>query len=372
MTPVLPTTALVTSGEAGYTSVSLLLGRVTRDYVCAEPIHEVHPMNNRREQLVQWVLLKMSRRLLAGVIIFAVFMALLAANRFLTPLPAIVRAQAGLADLFPAFIGTIVTGTSIVVTINQLVLAQELGAFGDQRERMEASMTARREIEEEMGVDTSPAEPAAFVRSLAAALESAADDLDNALDAQDDEHTQLCAYADGIRTEAQQLQTNLVGAEFGTFEVLQWALAFNYSEQIHAGRQLRAARSEANDEVADCLDSVLDLLTSFAPVREHFKTLYFQWEFINLSRALLYISIPALTVIGMLVMFVDASTFTGMILGLDTLVAVTCSGFVVGISPFVVFLAYILRIATVAKQTLAIGPFVLEESERGSTAPSDQ
>ena len=329
-------------------------------------------MSTRRERLAQRVLLEIDRRLLAGGILIAVFATLLVANLVLTPLPAIVRAQSGLADLFPAFIGTIVTGTSIVVTINQLVLAQELGAFGDQRERMEASMTARREIEAEMDVDTSPAEPAAFVRSLAAALETAVDDLDDALATQTDENAaQLRAYADEIRTEAQQLQTELVGAEFGTFGVLRWALEFNYSEQIHAGRQLRAARDDADDEIADSLDSVLDLLTSFAPVREHFKTLYFQWEFINLSRALLYISIPALTVIGMLVMFVDASTFTGTILGLDTLVVVACGGFVIGISPFVVFLSYILRIATVAKQTLAIGPFVLEESD-ADTNSSDR
>jgi hypothetical protein len=328
-------------------------------------------MTGTRERLAQWAILEMDRRLLAGSILLSIFVLLLVCNQFLTPLPVVVQAQSGLADLFPAFIGTIVTGTSIVVTINQLVLAQELGAFGDQRERMQGSMTARRDIESEMGVDTSPAEPAAFIRSLAAALESAADDLDAVLDGQNDESEQVRAYAEDVRTETQQLQQELVGAEFGTFEVLRCALAFDYSDLIHAGRQLQAAR-DADDDVAECLDSILDLLTSFAPVREHFKTLYFQWEFIDLSRALLYISIPALTVIGALVMFVDASTFTGTILGLDTLVVISCGGFVVGISPFVVFFAYIIRIGTVAKQTLAIGPFVLQESDAESRAGNDR
>ena len=65
-------------------------------------------------------------------------------------------------------------------------------------------------------------------------------------------------------------------------------------------------------------------------------------------------------------MYVDATTLPGTVLGVDNLVWLTSAGFVVGISPFVVFIAYLLRIATVAKQTLAMGPFILQETERGS------
>lgn len=67
---------------------------------------------------------------------------------FLVPVPwdgqvtlrRIIEDHDGLEFLFSAFIGAIITGTSIVVTINQLVLSQELGAVGDQRERMQESM----------------------------------------------------------------------------------------------------------------------------------------------------------------------------------------------------------------------------------------
>ena len=313
----------------------------------------------------------MDRRLLAGAILSVVLAVLIAGSQLLTPLRTIVKAQSGLVDLFASFVGMIVTGTSIVVTINQLVLAQELGAFGDQRERMDESMAARREIEQEMNVDTSPAEPAAFLRSLAAAVERRVDELDATLDSRESEYDHVRSYTETLRTQAQKLQADLTGAEFGTFEVLWRALDFDYSGQIHRGRQLRAALDESDDELTDQLDDILDLLTSFGPVREHFKTLYFQWEFINLSRALLYISIPALTVTGLLIMFVDGSTFTGTTLGLDTLVVVTTGGFVVGISPFVVFLSYVLRIATVAKQTLAIGPFVLQTTDDGDATSRD-
>ncbi|MFC7175897.1 hypothetical protein [Halosegnis marinus] len=35
----------------------------------------------------------------------------------------------------------------------------------------------------------------------------------------------------------------------------------------------------------------------------------------------------------------------------------------VAVAPFVILLAYVLRIATVTKHTLSIGPFILRETE---------
>lgn len=63
-------------------------------------------------------------------------------------------------------------------------------------------------------------------------------------------------------------------------------------------------------------------------------------------------------------MYVDAETLRGATLGIDNLVWMTSAGFVIGTAPFVLFTAYVLRIATVAKRTLAMGPFILRESER--------
>lgn len=46
-------------------------------------------------------------------------------------------------------------------------------------------------------------------------------------------------------------------------------------------------------------------------------------------------------------------------------------GFAVGLSSFALFLAYIFRIATVAGQTLAIGPFILRGLDVDSRAGND-
>ncbi|QLG47331.1 hypothetical protein [Natrinema halophilum] len=39
--------------------------------------------------------------------------------------------------------------------------------------------------------------------------------------------------------------------------------------------------------------------------------------------------------------------------------------------PFLLLIAFILRIATIAKRTLAIGPFILRESSRGEEIDRD-
>ena len=112
------------------------------------------------------------------------------------------------------------------------------------------------------------------------------------------------------------------------------------------------------------IDTAIDLLTFFGPTREHFKTLYFQWELINLSRALLYASIPALIVAGAMVTFVGAESFSGTFLTIPVVTWVVSAAYTVTLVPFLLFTSYILRIAPVAKRTLAIGPLILRESQR--------
>ncbi len=339
------------------------------------------------------VLLRTNRWALILVVLAVVFIALISLSQVgLTPLRTIVENQNGIGFFFSAFIGTIVTGTAIVVTINQLVLAQELGAVGDQHERMQGSMAFQREVEAEIGDGVSPTDPATFLSYLADAIgervtvlqhtvtEGAAgstpgtgtdtmsdgpngsDDVDGVDDVDNvDDVDEILAYGTVVRADVQALKKELTGAEFGTFDVIWGALEFDYSRRLHTARRLRHEHADRlSSDALDALEDVITLLELFGPTREHIKTLYFQWELIDLSRALLYVSIPALAVTAAMNMYVDGNTFPGAVLGVDNLVWVTSAAFVVGISPFVVFTAYVLRIATVAKRTLAIGPLILD------------
>jgi len=315
-----------------------------------------------------WILVKADRWLLVSTILVIVYVALIGLSGIgFSPLRTVIASANANHWIFAAFIGAIITGTSIVITINQLVLSQELGAVGDQRKRMNEAMTFRQDVEAAIQDGTSPPEPSAFLYVLLDSIEERANGLKRQIEYERDEALEetINEYADSVSRNAQSVKANLKGAEFGTFEVIWSALDFNYSWKISRARHIRSQHAESlSDETTKKMDDMIEMLAFFGPTREHFKTLYFQWELINLSRALLYIAIPALTVMGTMLMYVDAGTLPGTTLGIDNLVWLISAGFVVGIAPFVVFISFILRITTVAKRTLAIGTFILRETDR--------
>jgi len=330
---------------------------------------EAGPSDRMRERipgsrLRVWLLMEANRlvvtaALLAGL--FAAFVVLGALD------PVGIRAAMGSADpietAFQGLLTAIVTGVTIVVTINQLVLSQELGSVGDQRDRMAGAMAFRDDVEDVLDGATAPADPAAFLRALVEATRRRAEALrDEAAD--DERRDRIEVYVDGLAANARSVDDRLQGARFGTFAVVSAALDFDYSWRIHEGRRLRDA--EAGSTAVDAaFDDVLAALGLFGPAREHVKTLYFQWELIDLSRAVLYAAIPALVVAAGMILYVDdPATIQGSTLGVDDLVWVVSAAVTVSLAPFALLTSYILRIATVAKRTLAMGPFVLRETNR--------
>lgn len=312
-----------------------------------------------------WLLLAASRQLVVAGLLGGLFVAFVALGA-LDPVGLRTAMASGdpIETLFQALLTAIITGVTLVITINQLVISQELGAVGDQRERMEGAMAFRREVEDVLGEPVAPAEPAAFLRALVEATQERAEALaeatDEGLDAERRERVQ--SYVDSLTEHATAVSDRLEGARFGSFEVVFAALDYNYSWKIHEARRLR---SEVDEEaVGRPMADVIEALELFGPAREHIKTLYFQWELIDLSRAVIYAAVPALVVATGMILYADASTFPGATLGVADVVWLSSAAATVSLLPFAVLLAYILRIATVTKRTLAIGPFVLRDTDR--------
>jgi hypothetical protein len=274
---------------------------------------------------------------------------------------ATLRRQDPVETLFQAMATGIITGVTLVVSINQLVLSQELGPVGDQRDRMGGSLNYRTDAERHLDQRVSPSNPSAFLRAL---LEAVADD-GHALSADSTAPADLSEYADAVAADANAVADRFADVEFGTFNMLGAALDFNYSAKISEGRHLRMVHGETlSDGQSERLDDILDVLQLYGSGREHFKTLYFQWELINLSRGVLYAAVPSLTIAaGMILFFHNPAFLPGRTLGVPNALWVVNLAFLVTISPFMLLVSYILRIVTVAKHTLAIGPFVLRDTD---------
>jgi len=171
-------------------------------------------------------------------------------------------------------------------------------------------------------------------------------------------------YTDSLVENADRVSEGLDNAQFGGFEVISSALNFNYSWKIFTGQRIHERYRDTLDESGvEALEQLLDVLQLFGPAREHFKTLYFQWDLINLSRHILAASIPALLVSSGMILFFNDSTYSVVIFDVKTLVFVVAAAATISLAPFLILLAYVVRIATVTKHTLSIGPFILRETD---------
>jgi hypothetical protein len=312
-----------------------------------------------------WVMLSANRLVITAVLAVGVFVAFV-----------LIGSTGGLAEnlgsgdtkasIFSTMLGAIITGTTLVVTISQLVISQENGPLGDQHGRMSETMDFR-EFVSEMRDEPTPADPSAFLRVLVEETERRAKALRDSVSGSGNEDLrgEVDEFTDSLTGNADAVTEKLDGATFGTFDVVFGALDFNYGWKIFQVERLREEYADDIDEETDELFSELHTaLSMFGPAREHVKTLYFQWVLIDLSQLILYVSVPSLVVTGGMLGFLGTGPIPGTTLGFQNVLLVVGAAFTVSLLPFLLLVAYIARIATIAKRTLAIGPFILRGSQR--------
>ncbi|WP_435093253.1 hypothetical protein [Halorubrum sp. N11] len=317
-----------------------------------------------------WLLLRANRLVVAGVLTIVIFVAFVAvAVAFSPSLAEKLGSSDSIETLFASMITVIVTGATLVVTIGQVVLTQENGPLGEQQKRMNDTLSVRESVVELTGSPV-PTDPAAFLDAILGAAARRAQDLHESVrehDGDDPDETALWEDIDelttGVVENAGNVRDRLDGAEFGSFDVVFAAIDFDYSPKIGRIERVAADHDETlTEDERDLLEGLKESLLLFGPGREHVKTLYFQWALIDLSRQILYAAVPALVVAGLMLTVVDAGTFPGRTLGVDHVTLVVGAAFALTLLPFSLFVSYVLRVLTLAKRTLAIGPLVLRDS----------
>ena len=318
-------------------------------------------------RLKLWILLGANRLFITGALCGVIFVGFVVLGVVLDP-PFYTRVVEGdvLGTMFSTMTSALITGVTLVVSINQLVISQENGPLGDQHSRMSNTLDFRGYTSELIGT-TAPADPSAFLAAIVQASEDRAERLRESVSEQDNDQfsDEVEEFVDSLTGNADTVKEKLDGATFGTFDVLFAALDYNYSYKVFQVDRLRELYTDdITDDIDELFDELHTSLVMFGPAREHIKTLYFQWALTSLSQLIVYAAIPALLVSGGMLAFVDASTFTGATFGISDVLWVTAGAFTVTLVPFFLFVSYVMRIATVAKRTLAIGPLILRDSQR--------
>jgi len=319
-----------------------------------------------QSRLKLWLLLEADRRLVTGVLVVIVFGTLAGVGYLAPTTENAIRTSDSVDTLFQALLTATITGVTLVLTLNQLVLSQEIGSVTDQRERMDGALQFRQDVADVIQAPVSPSRPAQFLRALVQVSGERAEMLRDAVPAAADEEfgAEIEQFTGSLIENADRVSVGLDDARFGDFDVISSALNFNYSWKIFAARRIHERHGDLFDEESmAALERLIETLQLFGPAREHFKALYFQWDLINLSRHILAASIPALLVSASMIAFFDVATYSVEILHVETLVVVIAIAATISLAPFLILLAYVVRIATVTKHTLSIGPFILRDTD---------
>lgn len=334
-----------------------------------EDISTANTMRERADEsrIKLKVLLSANRLVITGILALTFFVAFVVIGQLYYPsFQTDVQSGDTIETMFSTMLGAIITGTTLVVTISQLVISQENGPLGDQHQRMSNTMDFRSYTSELLG-HPAPVDPSAFLRSLVDATQKRASALrDSVSDSDDDDlRHEVDEFTDSLTGNADEVRDQLEGKRFGSFDVLFAALNFNYGWKIFQVERIAYDHEESlSNEDQELLDELKTTLSMFGPAREHIKTLYFQWALIDLSQLILYAAVPALIVTGGMLAFVGDATFTGVTFGVQNLLWIVDAAFTISLLPFLLLVAYIARIATIAKRTLAIGPLILRDSQR--------
>ncbi|EMA48762.1 hypothetical protein C448_02798 [Halococcus morrhuae DSM 1307] len=333
---------------------------------------DVSTANTMRERanesrLKLWILLKANRLLVTAVLAVSFFVVFVIGVTVLPP-PLIPQLNSSdtIDTLFSTMISAVITGVTLVVTISQLVLSQENGPLGEQRQRMEDSMDFRDYTEELVGAP-SPADPSAFLRNIIDVCQDRAEAIrDGFGDIESDQlRWEIDQFTQSVIGNSETVRDQLQGGTFGNFDVVFAALNYNYGWKIfQIERLLNDHEADLGERENELLNELKTALSMFGPAREHVKTLYFEWALTSLSQLILYAALPALAVAGIMMVIGEAGTFPGSTLGIENIALLVGASLTVTLLPFLLLVSYISRIVTLAKRTLAIEPLILRESQR--------
>jgi len=314
-----------------------------------------------RPSLLDWLFIDGNRLVVTAGLTGLTYLVLLAANALIGP---IAREETSpIFYLFSALVGGNFTLITIVISVSQLVVSRQLGTPGQIRDQIESTNNFRESIEETSDIDVAPVTPTEFLHIL---LQSAAELTRTVTQeieqSEGDPWEELTDAVDQLAAHVGRVEKQISKSDVTVVSALAVTLDTNYSADIYQLRSIRAQYGEElSEEVMDCLDTLVVRLQQIDIGRQYMKTLYMQDELSKLSRSLLYVGVPALLVS---VYMLRAFAVGFETLSPDVLFAFVPLAITISLAPLLVLVAYILRLTTVARRTIAITPFTMAMQER--------
>lgn len=300
-----------------------------------------------RLQFKKRVLLSGQRHIVAsGILLLMIGIVLIPALTGFT-----IRNTTPLTYMASALITGNITLITIVVAINQVILSQELESPGSLRDEIERTAEYRQVA---LDQETTPTNPSDFLHQLFQQTCQDAFSLEDLLPRTSDpasDHliTDLPNYCKRISDQLESASGNLS-------HVVVPILGVNYGDDIRRCHQLQAKYGEDDHEqLHRTLDQLTSDLENLDVARQYFTTIFMKEELATLSQTLLYVGIFAVS--APIALLFELTTYTGSSPPMPNLFIPSLLTLSVGLLPLAFLIAFILRVATVAKEIAAISPF---------------
>ncbi|MFB6206671.1 MAG: hypothetical protein ABEJ05_09125 [Haloglomus sp.] len=321
----------------------------------------------------RWLLLTGNRRVITLLLLSVVYAALVPMAMLFLGSEQLLAARGTIAGLLNTLLSGVILLVSIVVSVTSLFVSQELSPVGRQRDRVERAREFRQSTENVLEREVSPAQPTAFLRAVTRGILQRTQDLQDAVEGMASGHPgldegtegdpveEIHAFRERVADDVEAVNRQLAD-EADAFGILLAGLEYDYAGQLYALRRFRSRHgAELPEEVQTALDEVVHSLEFLVTAREYFKSLYFEREFATLSRDLLFVSIPSLVLVSYAILVINAELLGGTVAGVSRPLLLAGAAYTLALGPFALLTVYVIRIATVALQTLSVGPFVLTD-----------
>lgn len=350
LVPLLARAAVFSGKVLWITGRAILLGVVMLGTVLAD--------RRRHDELRRWVFLEGDRWTIAGGLVGGVFLVSLA----LTATNVIgVRESGFVTTMFSTIIAGLFSFVPIVISVNQLTVSQLFETPAGLRERIDSVHEFRVDLEKMVSDElVAPTEPARFLAQIIGVVSDRATALQQAVSGTDSHGSPLGDdvddYVSALRLHVEEIDEQLSGANLPLIDVLLPMIGDDYSERANDARRIRSAHADALSEgAAELLDDLRELTISLDILRQYFKALYIQQELSRLSRLIAASGTVAFLASMFLVMlFATGDPSPHHPLLLQVLVSL---GLATAFAPLAILLSFMLRVATIAKQTAAPGAF---------------
>ncbi|MFC6722644.1 hypothetical protein ACFQHN_34985 [Natrialbaceae archaeon GCM10025896] len=318
------------------------------------------PTMDGRPRVGRWLLLEGNRIAVAGALLTFVYAVLMFIGTFWSfEMRVLLTETQTVENILDTFLSGIILLVSIVVSINSIVLSQDMTSIEKQEDRIRGVGDFWQDVDDLTETNKGTTDIRAFLESMTAVIQRHADQIaDEAADLESDFDELANQYSESVTGSLDHLE-EIDNIQGGDFALLWMALEIEYGPLLDRTHGLRSRNEQYDSESFDeSLDSLVEAFQLFAVGREYFKTMYYTAEVSRLSRVLLVVSLPAILITASAILAISADLFPEWwILGLPPLHSLVSTVFAIALLPYIVLTSFMLRLSTVAQRTNAEGVF---------------